>query len=80
MKFNSVPYPKEVQELINKQTETKKAKQERIVEACPECGHEIDKDWLACPECGHQVREKCTNCDSLVEPAWQFCPYCSSEI
>jgi uncharacterized membrane protein YdbT with pleckstrin-like domain len=74
MKFNSIENPRNVQELINKRIKTGDAENQ-----CPECGHDLEEDWMACPECGHQVKDRCDNCGNLLEDEWQVCPYCMKE-
>ncbi|MFB6204773.1 MAG: PH domain-containing protein [Candidatus Nanohaloarchaea archaeon] len=74
MRFNAIDSPKDIQEMINRRSRGSDVS----TGECPECGHEIEEDWLACPECGNQVRELCDSCERLIEPGWDYCPHCAS--
>jgi hypothetical protein len=44
---------------------------------CPQCGAEIQADWLICPECEASLRDKkCRNCGRPLKVRWKRCPIC----
>jgi len=47
-------------------------------EVCPDCGNEIESNWVVCPTCGLNLPRKCQNCGANLEADWNSCPYCST--
>ena len=47
---------------------------------CPECGFEIQPQWVACPGCGGKLPQKkpCPACAELLDLSWKACPYCGA--
>ncbi|MDY6778677.1 MAG: PH domain-containing protein [Candidatus Nanohaloarchaea archaeon] len=80
MSFGYVENPQSVQERLSGQIKQQKGEGTTgRIDTCPECGHQLEEDWLACPACGEQVRERCEFCDSLLQPGWEFCPFCGTQ-
>ena len=48
--------------------------------ACPQCGNEVEKDYLICPACHTRLREPCETCRRPLETHWTLCPYCESPV
>jgi RNA polymerase subunit RPABC4/transcription elongation factor Spt4 len=48
-------------------------------QACPECRHRIQPDFILCPNCGEQLKYSCPECHRLMELNWHRCPYCGNE-
>ncbi|MFB6203496.1 MAG: PH domain-containing protein [Candidatus Nanohaloarchaea archaeon] len=76
MGFSNIENPKEVQELVNRMRSAGK----QSLSSCPNCGHDIEDEWMACPECGHRMRDRCDNCSKLLDPEWNVCPYCRKKV
>lgn len=47
---------------------------------CPNCGTNIEKDFIVCPVCNTQVRNVCPNCRKALDAHWKVCPYCRTHI
>ncbi len=60
------------QELLRIVTEVRETKA-----ACPACGMNLARDFVACPGCGHRVGGGCPHCGRRMQPDWKFCPYCA---
>jgi formylglycine-generating enzyme required for sulfatase activity len=47
---------------------------------CPECGFEIEPQWVACPGCGGKLplTKPCPACAEPLDPSWKACPYCGA--
>lgn len=47
---------------------------------CPNCGTNIEHDFIVCPHCNTQVRNVCRTCGRPLEPEWNVCPYCRTKV
>lgn len=47
---------------------------------CPNCGGQIDEDFIVCPICDTQVRNVCPSCHRPLNANWKVCPYCRTPI
>lgn len=47
---------------------------------CPNCGEQIDEDFIVCPMCDTQVRNVCPSCHRPLNANWKVCPYCRTHI
>jgi len=45
---------------------------------CPECGHELEKDFVVCPNCNYTCKKECQSCKKEIRANWKVCPYCSA--
>ncbi len=43
---------------------------------CPECGQEVEEDWLLCPRCRSLLKSTCTGCGHPGAVYHVFCPFC----
>ena len=48
--------------------------------SCPNCGTNIEKDFVVCPVCNTQVRNVCPSCRKPLDAHWKVCPYCRTHI
>jgi hypothetical protein len=46
--------------------------------ACPQCGVEVNENFVACPHCATHLKELCHNCSRPLTLTWRMCPWCSS--
>ncbi len=47
---------------------------------CPNCGRDIDTDFIVCPYCCTQFARRCGSCSRNLRLGWSVCPYCAEEI
>jgi len=48
--------------------------------ACPNCGREIENEFVICPYCRTQFARRCGSCQRWLRLGWQVCPYCAEEV
>lgn len=46
---------------------------------CPECGYEVQKDYIICPNCKHTLKYECEACKKEIRENWKVCPFCSTK-
>lgn len=49
-------------------------------QACPNCDHTVEKDYLRCPNCQRRLKDPCPTCAKPVDPRWGLCPYCETSL
>jgi RNA polymerase subunit RPABC4/transcription elongation factor Spt4 len=49
-------------------------------QACPNCKHLVESDFVVCPSCMTQLRSVCSSCNRLLHLGWRACPYCGVEL
>jgi RNA polymerase subunit RPABC4/transcription elongation factor Spt4 len=47
---------------------------------CPNCGRDIESDFVICPYCRTQFARRCRSCDRTLRLGWPVCPYCAEEV
>lgn len=47
---------------------------------CPNCGRDVEEDFIICPYCRTQFARRCGQCDRPLRLGWGVCPYCSTEV
>lgn len=47
---------------------------------CPNCGEDIEENYVVCPNCGMKLKSSCPNCAAPVEKEWKVCPMCASPL
>jgi double zinc ribbon protein len=47
---------------------------------CPNCGNEIQSDFLFCPACRHELKMRCPGCQRHVEAGWMNCAFCGIKL
>ena len=45
--------------------------------ACPQCGVDVQEDFVACPHCGTALKALCHSCSRPLPFTWRICPWCS---
>ena len=48
--------------------------------ACPNCGRDIEAEFVVCPYCRTQFSRRCTHCDRILRLGWDVCPYCANDV
>ncbi len=58
-----------------------KNEQQKVLEKseCPDCGCEIESDFVICPHCKRDLRNQCSKCKKEIRENWKVCPYCSTK-
>ena len=46
--------------------------------ACPQCGVDVQEDFVACPHCGTALKALCQSCSRPLPFTWRICPWCSA--
>lgn len=57
-----------------------KKRQLKKYDICPNCGQEIEDDYIACPNCSHKLKDVCRSCNKPLDFKWNTCPYCGEVI
>jgi len=47
---------------------------------CPNCGRDIEPDFVVCPYCRTQFARRCRSCQRWLRLGWRVCPYCAADI
>ncbi|MFV1858806.1 MAG: zinc-ribbon domain-containing protein [Anaerolineales bacterium] len=47
---------------------------------CPQCGAQVEQDFVFCPRCGAELLTACPECHRAVETDWTRCAYCGAEL
>ncbi len=45
--------------------------------ACPQCGVDVQEDFVACPHCATALKALCHSCSRPLPFTWRICPWCS---
>ncbi|MBI2954023.1 MAG: zinc ribbon domain-containing protein [Chloroflexi bacterium] len=48
-------------------------------QACPNCKHRVEPDFIICPSCKTVLKNVCSNCSRLLYLGWNACPYCGKD-
>ena len=46
--------------------------------ACPQCGVDVQEDFVACPHCATALKALCHSCSRPLPFTWRICPWCSA--
>jgi RNA polymerase subunit RPABC4/transcription elongation factor Spt4 len=49
-------------------------------DVCPECGYNVQPDYVVCPRCEGELRYACMSCGRLLQLNWRACPYCGRTV
>ena len=49
-------------------------------DVCPECGYNVEPDFVVCPRCEAELRYACISCGRLLQLNWRACPYCRRAV
>ena len=60
--------------------EASEARLAAIQSFCPQCDHEIEREFLVCPHCLHRLKDPCQNCGKPLTQTWTLCPYCENPV
>lgn len=56
------------------------ARRDHVTLRCPQCGGEVQENFVSCPVCGQKLSASCGQCGTALRPEWKLCPTCGSEI
>ena len=48
------------------------------VNACPNCRHPVDDDFVVCAFCSTALKQPCAHCGRPLQRLWRHCPYCAT--
>lgn len=46
---------------------------------CPECRHQVSRDFRFCPKCAFELTVACPSCQKAIHTDWALCPYCGEK-
>ena len=46
--------------------------------ACPQCGVEVQEEFVTCPHCASRLKELCHHCSRPLTLTWRTCPWCAT--
>lgn len=55
-------------------------RRDHVVLSCPNCGCNVQENFVSCPNCGHRLTAGCNKCGTPLRPEWKLCPQCGTEI
>lgn len=53
-----------------------KTRQLKKYSVCPNCGTEVEDNFIVCPNCAHKLKDVCLKCGKPLDLNWNVCPYC----
>lgn len=55
-------------------------RRDHVVLNCPNCGGEVQENFVSCPQCRQKLNANCGHCGAALRPEWKLCPQCGTEI
>ena len=52
----------------------------QVSAVCPQCGTEVQENYVSCPNCGQKLSASCVKCGGALRPGWKLCPACGAEV